>query len=120
MSLRLYLDECAFSYERKRLLQAAGHDVQTPADVRPPLTGADDIVHLAHAGATGRALLTRNPRDFKNLHDQDPHHSGILAIYQDNNLAKDMSDADIVRAIANLERSGLPIVGEFWGLNAFR
>jgi len=119
LSLALYLDDCAFSHELKRLLLEAGHDVEVPADMRPPLTGEDDAVHFAHAKAAGRAILTLNPRDFKELHDQDPDHSGILTVYQDNDPTKDMSYRQIVLAIANLERIGATIAGGFWPLNAY-
>lgn len=101
-------------------MQAAGHDVQTPFDAHPSLIGADDRDQLAYARATGRVLLTMNPKDFKELHDQDPDHPGILAVYQDNNTAKDMSNLDVVQAIANLERCAASIRGGFWVLNAFR
>jgi len=118
--LELYLDDCAFSHELKRLLLAAGHDVAVPADAQPPLTGADDAVHFAHARATGRVILTLNPRDFKDLHDQEPDHPGILAVCQDNDPTKDMSYRQIVQAIANLERTRVAIAGRFWVLNAYR
>ena len=120
MSLRLYLDDCAFSHRLRRLLQEAGHEVETPFDVTPPLVGADDATHLAHAKAAERTLLTFNPRDFKALHDQKFGHSGILALYQDNDPTRDMSYRDIVGAIANLEQSVPQIVGGFWTLNAYR
>ena len=120
MSLALYLDDCAFSHRLRQLLRQAGHDVQVPADVNPPLTGADDSVHFAHAKATGRVILTLNPRDFKALHDQDPNHPGILAVYQDNDPTKDMSFHDIVRAIANLENNVPTVARGFWSLNAYR
>lgn len=120
MSLALYLDDCAFSHELKRLLLEAGHDVEVPADVHPPLTGEDDSIHFAHAKAAGRAILTLNPRDFKELHDQDPDHSGILTVYQENDPLKDMSYRQIVQAIANLENTGVTIAGGFWVLNAYR
>ena len=119
MSLRLYLDDCANSRELRRRLSAAGHDVETPGDVRPSLTGADDRTHLAHAKTAGRTILTLNARDFKELHDQDPIHPGILAVYQDNDPARDMSYLDIVQAIANLENAGMPIAGAFWILNSY-
>ncbi len=120
MSLALYLDDCAFSHELKRLLIQAGHDVQTPAELRPPLTGADDAKHLAHAKAVGRTILTLNPRDFKELHDQDTDHAGILAVYQDNDPTRDMSYRQIVQAMANLKSTGVTIAGGFWSLNAYR
>ena len=120
MSLKIYLDDCAYSRRLRQLLREAGHDVQVPADVDPPLTGADDASHFAYAQSTGRAILTRNPRDFKTLHDQDASHAGVLAIYQDNDLSRDMRDADVVQAIANLEQTAPQIAGGFWILNAYR
>ncbi len=120
LSLAIYLDDCAFSHRLRQLLSEAGHQVQVPADLVRPLTGADDEFHFAHAQATGQTLLTYNPADFAALHRQFPEHAGILAIYQDNDPAKDMTYADIVRAIANLEQTGVKIAGEFWVLNAFQ
>ena len=120
MSLRLYLDDCVFSYELRRLLLEAGHDVETPADVVPPLTGKTDLAHWLPAKAVGRAILTRNPKDFEALHTQDPAHSGVLAIYLDNDPTRDMHHRDVVRAIANLEATGVTIAGGFWSLNSYR
>ena len=120
MSLTLYLDDCAFSHKLKRLLLEAGHDVEVPADAHPLLTGADDADHLVHAQAAGRAILTLNPRDFRELHDQDSDHAGIIAVYQDNDPTRDMNYRQIVQAIANLESTGVVIAGGFWSLNAYR
>ncbi len=120
MSLALYLDDCAFSHELKRLLIEAGHDVETPANMHPPLTGEDDLIHFAHAKATGRVILTLNARDFKEIHDQEPDHPGILVVHQDNDLTKDMSYHEVVQAIANLESTGVTIAGGFWPLNVYR
>jgi len=120
LSLALYLDDCAFSHELRRLLIEAGHDVEVPADAHPPLTSADDVVHFAHAKAAERAILTFNPRDFKELHDHDPDHFGILVMYQDNDPTRDMSYRQIVQAIANLESTGVTIARGFWSLNRYR
>lgn len=120
LSLRLYLDDCAFSHQLCKRLIAVGHDVEAPADAIPPLTGADDSSQLAYARASNRVLLTFNARDFAELHDQQPDHPGILAVYQDNDPSKDMSYGDIVAAIANLERASVAIRGEFWVLNVFQ
>lgn len=120
MSLILYLDDCAFSHRLRQLLIEAGHDVQIPADVNPPLTGAPDAVHFAHAKENERVILTFNPRDFLDLHEQDPNHPGILAVYQDNDPTRDMSYRDIVQALSNLESTGVTVSGEFWSLNAYR
>ena len=118
MSLRLYLDDCAFSHELRRLLREAGHDVETPADVVPPLTGKTDLTLWLHAKAVERVILTRNPRDFEALHAQDPGHSGVLAIYLDTDLTRDMSHRNVARAIANLESTDVTIARWFWPLNA--
>jgi hypothetical protein len=38
-------------------------------------------------------------------HDLDQRHSGIFGVYQDNDPSRDMSNADVVRAIRNLEEA---------------
>lgn len=72
----------------------------------------------------GLTHITKNPADFKALHDLDQRHSGILGVYQDNDPSRDMSNADIVRAIGNLQeavqRGEPPIQGEFHTLNDWR
>jgi predicted nuclease of predicted toxin-antitoxin system len=120
LSLSIYLDDCAFSYRLRTVLIEAGHQVQIPAEVEPPLTGAADPSHFAHACATKRVILTKNPGDFFQLHQQHAEHPGILAVYQDNDPTKDMSYDDIMRAIANLEGTAVTVAGEFWVLNAYR
>jgi hypothetical protein len=84
LSLRSYLDDCAFSHRLRQLLIAAGHVVQIPAEVDPPLTVQADARHFAHVRATGQIILTDNPADFEQLHTQYTDHPGILAVYQDN------------------------------------
>lgn len=122
MSLSLYLDDCSNSDLLAALLQQAGHGVIRPAD--GGMEGEDDDAHLAFAVANGLAVITKNPSDFKNLHDVNPNHFGILAIYQDNDPTRDMSDAEIVKAIKNLEDAaqmgGSPVQGMFHSLNDWR
>jgi hypothetical protein len=65
-------------------------------------------------------LLTKNPRDFEELHTRYPQPPGILSVYQDNDPTKDMSVVDIVRAIENLIAAGMPMAGQFIPLNAWR
>lgn len=88
------------------------------------MDGEDDDVHLAFAAQHNLTIITKNPSDFQDLHDLDPHHSGILAVYQDNDPSRDMSDAEIVKAISNLEAAaqsgGDPIPGKFHSLNDWR
>ena len=120
MSLRLYLDDCIYSHELRRLLVEAGHEVQVPAEVRPPLTGEEDRRHFEHACSSNRMLLSKNPRDFLELHHQSTNHAGILAVYLDNDSKRDMSQREIARAIANLEATGALLAGGFWSLNSYR
>ena len=122
MALRLYLDDCSNSDLLADLLRQAGHYVVRPTEVN--MEGEDDDVHFGYAIATGLTIVTKNPADFQDLHDNDHNHRGILAIYQDNDPSRDMSDAEIVRAIANLEQAsnsgGDPIHGHFHVLNNWR
>jgi hypothetical protein len=74
---------------------------------------------LNFARSRQRVLLTRNCDDFFILHEADPAHSGILAVYQDAAPKKAMNYAAIVRAIANLESTGLPLSGQFIVLNQY-
>jgi hypothetical protein len=105
VALALYLDDCAFSHPLRTLLLAAGHQVTVPADAG--LTGRPDEEHLTFAARRGLIVLTRNPQDFLDLHDAwraaGRDHSGIFLVYQDNDVNRDMSDADIVRAVGNVE-----------------
>jgi predicted nuclease of predicted toxin-antitoxin system len=118
LTLRLYLDDCIFSHLLRRVLDEAGHQVTVPADAG--LEGARDDEHFAYARQKGLVLLTRNPDDFLSLHEKQPDHPGLLLVYQDNDPSRDMTARDIVRAIANLLASGLPIPGEAHTLNHWR
>jgi predicted nuclease of predicted toxin-antitoxin system len=124
VALNLYLDDCANSNLLADLLRQAGHRVVRPTDEDVGLEGEDDPIHFAFAAANGLTLLTKNPADFKALHDLDQRHNGILAVYQDNDISRDMSNAEIVRAVRNLEEAfqqgGPPIPKEFHTLNDWR
>jgi hypothetical protein len=43
------------------------------------LSGAADDLHFARAIKEGWTLLTKNPRDFLELHEKNNQHYGILA-----------------------------------------
>jgi hypothetical protein len=119
-----YLDDCANSEVLASLLRQAGHHVSRPTDADVGLTGEDDQVHFAFAAEHGHTLITKNPADFEELHEQNSAHAGIFAIYQDNDPSRDMSNAEIVQAIKNLEEAaacgGPTIQGEFHVLNDWR
>ena len=124
MALALYLDDCAFSHPLRERLLSAGHRVVVPADAN--LTGADDEEHLRYAATEGLILVTKNPNDFEALHEDwradSQEHPGILGIYQDNDVRRDMLSSDIVRTVANVEVAygSEGIRNQFLSLNQFR
>ena len=115
MSLRLLVDEDTQAKSRVALLRAAGHDVLTVTEAA--LNARPDVEVLARARQEGRIVLTRNCDDFRLLHVADPHHSGILAIYENPDPTKNLAHSAIVTAIANLEASGWDLAGQFVALN---
>ena len=100
------------------LLQAAGHQVVTPAEAGT--SGLPDDIHFAYAAAQGLILLTKNPDDFAELHAAEPTHAGIVAVYQDNDPRRDRTYGDIVRALTNMEKAGIELKNAFHVLNAWR
>jgi hypothetical protein len=86
--------------------------------------GASHARHFIYAIQTDFVVLTKDYEDFLELRDlvQAVHsrHPGILAIRSDNDASRDMKDRDIVRAIGNLERAGVPVANEFLVLNHWR
>ena len=118
--MRLYIDDDSVDPGLIRLLRRDGHDVQIPADVG--LAGISDQAHLAHAIRDRRAILTRNYRDFEDLHDlvvsaSQGHHCGILVVLFDANPRNRMSLGDIARAVRNLENAGTAIADSYHELN---
>jgi hypothetical protein len=92
VALNLYLDDCANSDLLALLLTQAGHTVVRPADAGTEWEA--DEVHFRYTQGHGLVLITKNPKDFRALHNQDQNHSGIFAVYQDNDPSRDMSQAD--------------------------
>lgn len=120
--LSIYLDDCADDNLLGFLPRNAGHIVITPRTAGT--LGWDDQDHLEYAAAYGYVLLTKNPEDFVDLHNewqvQEREHAGVFLIYQDNIVGKDMARNDIVRAIQNLLIAGIPIANEVHILNQWR
>lgn len=117
MSLRLLVDEDTQAHLLVELLRADGHDVLTVSEAS--LTAKPDLRVLNFARCEQRVLLTRNCDDFLILHEANPVHAGILAIYQDATPRKTMNYTTIVRTIANLESTGLLLQGQFIVLNHY-
>lgn len=115
--MRLLLDEDSQAKILVKLLRAAGHDVKTVAEAG--MTAHSDSAVLALARKEHRLLLTRNAADFRELHGNSPDHSGILVVCQSGDFSKNMSYAEIVKAISNVAASGLEMTGQFIVLNAW-
>ena len=122
MPLSLYLDDCADDDTLAALLRQAGHQVSTPRIAAT--SGLSDREHLDYAAQRSYTLLTKDPDDFMELHHQwlatNRTHSGILLIYEDKDVSKNMSRAQVVLAIDNLVASAVPIANEIHSLNQWR
>lgn len=120
--MKLYLDDDIAKRALVARLKKQGHHVVVPADVGT--SGAADPRHLIHAVQSGSVLLSKNYKDFLHLHDlvqaTNGGHAGLLLVRLDNDPSRDMKDRDIVRAIANLEQSGVAGANELHVLNHWR
>ncbi|MFO0965028.1 MAG: DUF5615 family PIN-like protein [Gemmataceae bacterium] len=120
--MNLYLDDNSNKTSLVGRLRAAGHKVAVPADLN--LAGAADPKHLAACARTALVILTRDHEDFLDLHDliQETHgrQAGIFVVRSDNDLSRDMSDRDIVRALANVEAAKAPVENNYVILNHWR
>ncbi|MDB9423591.1 DUF5615 family PIN-like protein [Microcystis aeruginosa] len=115
MSLPLLIDEDSLCKVLVKMLTVAGHDVITVNEVG--LSGQPDSVVLNYARQNNRILLTRNCRDFEALHQENPRHPGVLAIYENRDYSKNLSRREIVKAIVNLETANILLANQFISLN---
>ncbi len=110
-NMNLYLDDDSAKASLVKTLRKAGHQVAIPSDAG--LSGASDPRHLMHTVQMNWVLLTKNHDDFEELHllvrAAGGKHAGLLVVRSDNDPSRDMKDGDIARAIANLERAGVPV-----------
>ena len=111
----MLLDEDSQAKYLVNLLQASGHDVATANVLN--LMNRPDAVVLDFARQERRILLTRNCNDFQELHQLNPVHPGILAVYQGADPVRNMSYKAIVQAIANLEAAEYSLQNQFVILN---
>ena len=120
--MRLLVDEDAQAKWLVNLLRQAGHDVETVGEAG--LSGREDAAVLDYARQTDRLLLTYNCDDFKNLHDQQVSHAGILAIYDESDSSKNLTYWEVVRALDTLQnyahQTEWILSSEFIALNHWR
>ena len=68
--------------------------------------------------------LTQDHEDFEDLHDlirtASGSHTGILVVRDETDQRRNMKPHEIVRAIRNLEQSGVTIANEYIVLNHWR
>ncbi len=85
------------------------------------MAGASDPRHFAYAARQNYVLVTKNHKDFAELHDlviaTGGRHPGVFVVRADNDPSRDMKDGEILRAIDNLEKPGVTIASEFHVLN---
>ena len=74
---RLYANE-SFPLPVVEELRRLGHDVQTIHETGKAGQSVPDKAVLAFACADDRTLLTLNRRHFIRLHNEQPHHAGIM------------------------------------------
>ena len=122
MPLSLYLDDCADDDILAALLRRAGHAVHTPRSAGT--SGVSDDEHLVYAARHEYTLLTKDPDDFLELHlycqTTNRSHSGILLVYEEQEVKKNLSRAQIVLAIDHLVAAGVPLANEVHTLNHWR
>lgn len=118
MSLFLLLDEDSQSKYLANLLKRSGHDVLTVNEAG--ITGFSDAMVFDYCRQSNRILLTRNCDDFQVLHQVNPIHPGIIAIYQDADPDKNMTYQAIAHAINNLESVGFNLANQFVILNQWQ
>ena len=108
--MKIYLDDDSLSGLLLHLLQAEGHDVVASNQVGNQ--GRIDPAHFLYAIQEGRALFTRNYRDFKPLHElvvgSGGRHAGVQIDRRDNNPKRDLTEKELVRALRKLIQSGSP------------
>jgi hypothetical protein len=82
---RLYADE-DFPIPVVHALRRLGHEVHTALEEGQAGRAIPDDAVLSHAVARGWAVMTRNHRHFRKLHDTVPSHRGIITITHDSDV----------------------------------
>lgn len=121
MAVRLLVDECLQARLLVSKLIEAGHDVQTASQAG--VVRVRDEAVFAKAIAENRIVLTVNCNDFvviaQAIISQGEHHPGVFMVFLQNDPNRDMSYDCIVKAIANLESTQLPLADSCHSLNLY-
>ena len=84
----IYLDDDLDKNRLIALLRREGWTVVSPRAIGT--SGFSDVEHLTYCSQRGYPILTRNARDFRQLHEawqaQGKQHAGILAVYAERDL----------------------------------
>jgi predicted nuclease of predicted toxin-antitoxin system len=120
--MRIYLDDNIASPRLLDVLRRAGNEAIVPIDVGN--SGVSDPRHLAYAIRQAYSLLTRDQKDFTDLHQlvqaSGGRHPGILIACYDNDPTRDLTNRGIVTAISKLQASGAPLNDQIHILNHWR
>lgn len=120
--MNIYLDDNITQKGLVSLLIKAGHSLARPADVG--LTGATDVRHLEHAIRTRLVVLTKDSKDFQDLHQLvltcGGRHPGILLIRHDNDPKHDMKPKHIATALEKLAAAMPDLTNHIVVLNHWR
>ena len=120
--MNLHLDDDLDANVLIGLLQHAGHTVVSPRAVGT--RGVVDREHLRYAVAHDLVVLTINARDYIALHNEwqqrGEEHPGLLLVYRENNPQRDLTFAQIARAVSRLEQSGAPMRNTYHNVNMWR
>ena len=119
--MRIYLDDDIRDHTLIAFLSKDGHDVFLPPEAE---VGKHDALHFLAALRDGRAVLTRNYRDYDALHDlvvgAAGHHAGVLEVRSDNDRKRDMSSKLIAATVSKIEKLGIEVPNQLIILNDWR
>jgi hypothetical protein len=120
--MKIYVDEDLSSGLLIRLLEAAGHDVQSAGAANK--LGRSDASQFTFAIHETRGCLTANYRDYEELHlliqQARGRHYGVLVVRQDNDATRDLTPKGVVAALRKPEGAAVPVANEYIVLNHWR
>jgi predicted nuclease of predicted toxin-antitoxin system len=120
--MRVLIDENLCDRSLESRLRSQGHNPILAIDVG--LLSVKDPRVLIWAIGQGLPVLTRDSKDFEDLHDlvvaAGGHHPGLLAVRFDDDPRHSMSHRAIGVAISKLESAGVPIPDRIHVLNHWR